>query len=197
MQSVLRCLHQLPHLGEFERWLCAATILPRVQPMLVAPNIRVPLLCVSPAFQDFAHGRDNPPACAVALQDAQRMCQLNIAHAQHVRFANARQCRGLEHAPQTARHVEVPPIRHGHRHVGDTTGPHLRRGVPHLPLRSAAANSARIRPSAAAGVDTARQGGGNFLLLLNHGDNTRLDTGTIPLFRMWPRFKPTGTATGR
>ena len=125
MQSVLRCLHQLPHLGEFERWLCAATILPRVQPMLVAPNIRVPLLCVSPAFQDFAHGRDNPPACAVALQDAQRMCQLNIAHAQHVRFANARQCRGLEHAPQTARHVEVPPIRHGHRHVGDTTGPHL------------------------------------------------------------------------
>ena len=86
MQSVLRCLHQLPHLGEFERWLCAATILPRVQPMLVAPNIRVPLLCVSPAFQDFAHGRDNPPACAVALQDAQRMCQLNIAHAQHVRL---------------------------------------------------------------------------------------------------------------
>ena len=41
------------------------------------------------------------------------------------------------------------------------------------------------------------RGGGNFLLLLNHGDNTRLDTGTIPLFWMWTRFKPTGTATGR
>jgi hypothetical protein len=93
-----------------------------------------------------------------------------------VRFANARQCRGLEHAPLTARHVEVPPIRHGHRHVGDTTGPHL----PHLPLRSAAANSARIRPSAAAGVDIARQGGGIFLLLLNHGDNTRLEVLSVP-----------------
>jgi hypothetical protein len=38
------------------------------------------------------------------------MCQINIAHAQHVRFANARQCRGLDHAPETARHVEVPAI---------------------------------------------------------------------------------------
>jgi hypothetical protein len=51
------------------------------QPMLVAPNIRAPLLCASPAFQDFAHGCDNPPACAAALHNAQRMCQLNMARA--------------------------------------------------------------------------------------------------------------------
>jgi hypothetical protein len=90
------------------------------QPMLVAPNIRVPLLCVNPAFQEFEHGRDNPPACAEALLDAQYMCQINIAHAQHVRFANARQCRGLDHASETARHVEVPAC-HGCtiRHVGN------------------------------------------------------------------------------
>jgi hypothetical protein len=48
------------------------------------------------------------------------MCQINIAHAQHVRFANARQCRGLDHASETARHVEVPAC-HGCtiRHVGN------------------------------------------------------------------------------
>lgn len=78
--------------------------------MLVAPNIRVPLLCASPAFQDSAHGCDNTPACAAALHNAQRMCQLNMARAQHVRFANARQYRGLEHAPATAQHAEVGAI---------------------------------------------------------------------------------------
>ena len=91
------------------RALCAA------ERFVSARQSRGTLLCVSPAFQDFAHGRDNPPACAVALQDAQRTCQLNIAHAQHVRFANAQQCRGLEHAPETARHVEV--VARSARHV--------------------------------------------------------------------------------
>ena len=110
------------------RALCAA------ERFVSARQSRGTLLCVSPAFQDFAHGRDNPPACAVALQDAQCMCQMNTAHAQHVRFANAQHCRALEHAPSKARHFEVPAIRHGDRHIGDTTGPHLQRS----PLRSAA-----------------------------------------------------------
>ena len=33
-----------------------------------------------------------------------------MARAQHVRFANARQYRGLEHVPEAARHAEVGAI---------------------------------------------------------------------------------------
>jgi hypothetical protein len=65
----------------------------------------------------YAHSRAramsfSPPTRALTLQHERSMRQLHIAHAQPVRFANTRQCSGLEHAPETARHVQVPAITH-------------------------------------------------------------------------------------
>ena len=74
------------------------------------------LLSVSPAFEEIAHGHDNPPARACFLQDEQNMSMLHIAHAQAVCSATAWQSAGLQHARETARHVEISAIRHAATH---------------------------------------------------------------------------------
>ena len=74
------------------------------------------LLGVSPAFEEIAHGHDNPPARACFLQYEQNMSLLHIAHAQAVCSATAWQSAGLQHARETARHVEISAIRHAATH---------------------------------------------------------------------------------
>ena len=56
--------------------------------MLVAPRVANILLCVGPAFEEFAHGDYDPPVRALALQDEQSMRQRHKAHAQMVCWAS-------------------------------------------------------------------------------------------------------------
>ena len=70
------------------------------------------LLCVSPAFEQVAHGHHNPAVRATALQDTQRVRRLHKALAQLVRWASERQARQPDHARETASHVEIGAFRH-------------------------------------------------------------------------------------